>query len=107
MQLFPAGVFNIDNKFSTATNNKTIDRENPATGDFLGRVFAPQIVDANRAVSSSEAAFKSTWPIIVLEKRIGLVNKLADLTEREVRLRSWPHLRQLMQKDVISGIVGS
>ncbi|POR32093.1 Uncharacterized protein TPAR_07675 [Tolypocladium paradoxum] len=78
----PTGLF-IDNEFSSSTDNKTIDVENPATGDFLATVAAAQVADVNRAVLSAEAAFKSTWRFITPEKCRTLLNKLADLVERD------------------------
>lgn len=78
----PTGLF-IDNQFSAATDDKTIDLENPATGDFLATVAAAQVADVNRAVLSAEAAFKNTWRFVAPEKCRALLNKLADLIERD------------------------
>ncbi|KAM4057369.1 aldehyde dehydrogenase family protein [Hirsutella rhossiliensis] len=78
----PTGLF-IDNSFSPATRGETIDLENPATGKFLAKVAAAQVEDVDRAVSSSADAFKSTWRFVTPDKSRSLLNKLADLLERD------------------------
>ncbi|XP_044714412.1 aldehyde dehydrogenase family domain-containing protein [Hirsutella rhossiliensis] len=66
-----------------ATRGETIDLENPATGKFLAKVAAAQVEDVDRAVSSSADAFKSTWRFVTPDKSRSLLNKLADLLERD------------------------
>ncbi|KAH6961795.1 aldehyde dehydrogenase domain-containing protein [Ilyonectria sp. MPI-CAGE-AT-0026] len=77
----PTDLF-IDNRFSPATDDKTVTVENPATGDVLATVAAAQAADINRAVASSKAAFKNTWRNTSPGQRRALLNKLADLIEK-------------------------
>ncbi|KAF4582292.1 aldehyde dehydrogenase [Ophiocordyceps camponoti-floridani] len=78
----PTGLF-IDNDFSEASQGKTIDLEKPASGSFLATVAAAQAQDVDRAVASSEAAFESVWRTEAASRARGLLNKLADLIERD------------------------
>lgn len=80
--IVPTGLF-IDNKFSPAANNETISLENPASATFLATVSAAQESDVERAVESSAAAFKSTWRETAPQVRRALLNKLADLIDRD------------------------
>ncbi|KAH7028911.1 LOW QUALITY PROTEIN: aldehyde dehydrogenase domain-containing protein [Microdochium trichocladiopsis] len=52
------GLF-IDNKFVPATDNATLEVENPATGKHLATVSAAQKADVDIAVASSKKAFAS------------------------------------------------
>ncbi|KAH6886267.1 aldehyde dehydrogenase domain-containing protein [Thelonectria olida] len=79
----PTGLF-IDNEFVAASNNATLDLENPATGAHLAKVSAAQKEDVDRAVGSAKKAYK-TWKTESPEKRRALINKLADLVERDAK----------------------
>ena len=78
----PTGLF-IDNEFSAATDNKTIDVENPANGHLLTTIAAAQVADVDRAVLSAEAAFKHAWRFVAPETCRALLNKLADPVQRD------------------------
>ncbi|GJN78148.1 hypothetical protein PLIIFM63780_001641 [Purpureocillium lilacinum] len=78
----PTGLF-IDNKFVAATDSQTIDIENPSTGAHLATVSAAQAADVKRAVKSSLAAFTSSWRQSEPSTRRALLNRLADLIERD------------------------
>lgn len=75
------GLF-IDNEFVPATGNAMIDLEDPATGENLATVSCAQGQDVDKAVKSSEAAYTS-WKTTSPGVRRQLLNKLADLLERD------------------------
>ncbi|KAH8670666.1 aldehyde dehydrogenase domain-containing protein [Ilyonectria robusta] len=77
----PTGLF-IDNAFVPATGNSTIDIENPSTRALLATVSAAQAEDIDRAVQSSKKAY-TTWKNESPSVRRALLNKLADLVERD------------------------
>ncbi|SPO05411.1 probable aldehyde dehydrogenase [Cephalotrichum gorgonifer] len=80
MHVVPTGLF-IDNEFIPATNDATLELENPSTGGHLATVSAAQSVDIDKAVQSSERAF-STWKATSPSSRRDLLNTLADLIEK-------------------------
>ncbi|UNI16365.1 Aldehyde dehydrogenase (NAD(+)) [Purpureocillium takamizusanense] len=80
----PTGLF-IDNKFSPATDNQTIDVENPSTGAHLATVSAAQAADVDQAVQSSLTAFTSSWRRSEPSTRRALLNRLAGLIERDAK----------------------
>jgi aldehyde dehydrogenase (NAD+) len=59
-----------------------VDVENPSTGKHLATVSAAQADDINRAVDSSKKAY-AAWKTTDPNVRRGLLNKLADLVERD------------------------
>ncbi|KAH7039576.1 aldehyde dehydrogenase domain-containing protein [Microdochium trichocladiopsis] len=73
------GLF-IDNEFVPATNNATLDVENPNTATIIAQVSAAQAEDVDRAVRSSQRAF-ATWKHSDPSTRRALLLKLADLVE--------------------------
>ncbi|KAI0839533.1 aldehyde dehydrogenase [Hypoxylon sp. FL0890] len=75
------GLF-IDNEFVPAISGATLDVENPNTATHLATVSAAQKEDVDRAVESSEKAF-TTWKKSDPSTRRALLNKLADLVERD------------------------
>ncbi|KAH7129503.1 aldehyde dehydrogenase domain-containing protein [Dactylonectria estremocensis] len=75
------GLF-IDNKFVPATGNNTIDLENPSTRGHLATISAAQAEDVDIAVESSKKAY-ATWKTESPSTRRSLINKLADLVERD------------------------
>ena len=79
----PTGLF-IDNTFTTAEANKTVTIENPTTASPIGAVSAAQTSDVDRAVLSSRKA-SATWKTTPPQERRRLLNKLADLIERDVQ----------------------
>ncbi|KAG5759056.1 hypothetical protein H9Q72_012813 [Fusarium xylarioides] len=78
----PTGLF-IDNTFTPAEANKTITIENPTTAAPIGPVSAAQSSDVDHAVLSSRKA-SATWKTTPPQERRRLLNKLADLIERDV-----------------------
>ncbi|RCI12869.1 hypothetical protein L249_1089 [Ophiocordyceps polyrhachis-furcata BCC 54312] len=78
----PTGLF-IDNGFHEASLGRTVDLENPANGAFLATVAAAQAEDVDRAVASSAAAFTSTWRTNGPSQSRALLNRLAELIERD------------------------
>ncbi|KAF4440935.1 putative aldehyde dehydrogenase [Fusarium austroafricanum] len=79
----PTGLF-IDNKFTPAAQNKTVEIENPSTATPIGLVSAAQSSDVDLAVSSAKKAsvvWKSTPP----QERRRLLNRLADLIEQNAQ----------------------
>lgn len=77
----PTGLF-IDNAFSPAFDNATLDTDSPVTGERLATVSAAQAEDIERAVASSIKAF-SIWKMVEPTTRRTLLNKVADLIERD------------------------
>ncbi|KLP10116.1 Uncharacterized protein Y057_2594 [Fusarium fujikuroi] len=78
----PTGLF-IDNTFTPAEANKTVTIENPTTASPIGSVSAAQTSDVDRAVLSARKA-SATWKNTPPQERRRLLNKLADLIERDV-----------------------
>ncbi|PHH62118.1 hypothetical protein CDD81_7549 [Ophiocordyceps australis] len=76
----PTGLF-INNEFVAATDNKTIQLENPATGQPLATVAAAQAADVERAVQAAWRAYDGTWRRAKPQVRRALLNRLADLIE--------------------------
>ncbi|KAF5246387.1 hypothetical protein FANTH_6903 [Fusarium anthophilum] len=79
----PTGLF-IDNTFTPAEANKTVIVENPTTASPIGSLSAAQTSDVDRAVLSSRKA-SATWKTTPPQERRRLLNKLADLIERDVQ----------------------
>lgn len=73
----------IDNKFINSSNNSTFDVIDPATEEVLCKVSAAQAEDVDIAVKSSRAAFENGWATMDPLERIALINKLADLIDRD------------------------
>ncbi|CAK7202166.1 hypothetical protein SEUCBS139899_004886 [Sporothrix eucalyptigena] len=76
------GLF-INNAFVPAAGGSTLQIENPTTGKFLATVSAAQRSDVDAAVAAAKAAFEGPWGTLPPEKRGQLLNKLADLIERD------------------------
>jgi len=66
-------------------SGKTFPTKNPATGDVICQVQEGDKADVEKAVKAARAAFKlgSTWRTMDASKRGTLLNKLADLMERD------------------------
>ncbi|KAI0698901.1 aldehyde dehydrogenase domain-containing protein [Cytidiella melzeri] len=80
----PTGLF-INNKFvSSVDSPDKIDCVNPATEEFLASVVAGSAKDIDVAVAAAREAFNTTWGKHVSGfERSKLINKLADLIERD------------------------
>ncbi|KAK1766022.1 aldehyde dehydrogenase domain-containing protein [Phialemonium atrogriseum] len=76
------GLF-INNKFQPAAGSSQLDVENPTTRGHLASVSAAQGEDVDAAVESAQAAFQGQWRTILPARRGQLLNKLADLIERD------------------------
>lgn len=81
METVHTGLY-IDNDFVEARGSSTLDLENPATGEHLATVSCAGQADVDAAVASSLKAFAS-WKHVSPATRRGLLNRLADLLERD------------------------
>ncbi|KAG6363027.1 hypothetical protein INS49_008122 [Diaporthe citri] len=75
-----AGLF-INGDFVPAFHDATLDVENPTSGQILATVSACQSEDVDRAVKAAKEAY-SSWRRVAPSKRGALLNRLADLVER-------------------------
>lgn len=75
----------INNEFVPAINGKTFPTINPSTGEKICDVSEGFKEDIDRAVAAAKEAFKlgSVWRTMDASARGKLVNKLADLLERD------------------------
>jgi len=75
----------INNEWLNSVSGKTFPTKNPATGDVICQVQEGDKADVEKAVKAARAAFKlgSTWRTMDASKRGTLLNKLADLMERD------------------------
>ncbi|OAA47994.1 Aldehyde dehydrogenase domain protein [Beauveria brongniartii RCEF 3172] len=77
------GLF-INNDFQPAAGGSELQVENPTTGDRLATVSAAQKEDVDRAVKAASAAFRgAAWRDVGPAERGKLLNRLADLVERD------------------------
>ncbi len=74
----------INNEWVNAESGKTFDTIDPATGDVIAKVAEADAADVNKAVKAARAAFEpgSKWRKMSATKRGELMNRLADLIER-------------------------
>ncbi|KAJ5309370.1 uncharacterized protein N7443_001831 [Penicillium atrosanguineum] len=77
----PTGLF-IHNEFVPSLSGKTLDVENPSTGEKLGIISAATADDIDRAVKSAKAGFE-TWKTVPGSAKAKLLIKLADLIQRD------------------------
>jgi aldehyde dehydrogenase (NAD+) len=75
----------IDGQFVDAVSGKTFATINPATGKKLCDVAEGDKADIDKAVAAAKKAFKlgSSWRTMDASRRGYLINKLADLVERD------------------------
>lgn len=76
------GLF-INNEFVPATSNSTLITENPSTGQAIASVAAAQVEDVELAFKSSLKAFRGSWRSTQPAARGKLLDRLADLIERD------------------------
>ncbi|CAG9790838.1 unnamed protein product [Diatraea saccharalis] len=78
------GLF-INNEWVKSSDGKTFKTENPATGEVIAEVQQAGKVDIDRAVQAAKDAFKfgSPWRTMDASQRGVLINRLADLIERD------------------------
>src|SRR5918992_505890 len=73
----------IGGQWVEAASGKTFPAHNPATGEVLGYAPEGEAEDINRAVKAARKAFESgAWPNTTTAERERLINKLADLIEK-------------------------
>ncbi|GAB3735983.1 hypothetical protein GCM10027598_62600 [Amycolatopsis oliviviridis] len=77
---FTSGVF-IDGSWSDTA--ETFDDLNPATGEVLAKVADASAEDVDRAVKAARAALEGVWGETPGVERGRLLNRLADLVERD------------------------
>ncbi|CAI7616299.1 unnamed protein product [Penicillium palitans] len=76
------GLF-INNEFQLATGGSQLEVENPTTGSVLASVSAAQRQDVDAAVSAAILALQGPWLTVTPTRRGQLLNRLADLIERD------------------------
>src|SRR5690625_5671181 len=75
----------IDGEFTDAENRQTLDVINPYTGAAIGAIPDCTATDVTRAISAARQAFESVWYETPGIERARLMNKLADLLDREAQ----------------------
>lgn len=75
----------INNQFVNSKSGKTFATVNPATGEKIADIQEGYKEDIDAAVAAAKEAFKlnSTWRKMNASARGRLLNKLADLVERD------------------------
>ncbi|KAH3814993.1 aldehyde dehydrogenase, mitochondrial-like [Dreissena polymorpha] len=76
----------INNEWVNSASGKTFPVVNPTTGQKICDVQEGDKADVDKAVAAAKAAFQfgSTWRSMDASKRGQLLNKLADLIERDI-----------------------
>ncbi|XP_054166470.1 aldehyde dehydrogenase, mitochondrial-like [Oppia nitens] len=76
----------INNEWVNSVSGKTFETINPVTGKVITRVQEGDKADIDKAVKAARLAFKrgSVWRTIDASERGRLLNRLADLIERDV-----------------------
>lgn len=59
--------------------------ENPFNGKHLADISAAQAADVDKAVKFAAKAYKETWRLTQPSVRRNLLNRLADLLERDIK----------------------
>ncbi|KAM0753476.1 aldehyde dehydrogenase [Meredithblackwellia eburnea MCA 4105] len=81
----PTGLF-INNEWVPSSDGGTFETVNPATGQKLLDVSSATSEDVDKAVAAARKAFNTTWGRhSVPTERARLLNKLADLIERDAQ----------------------
>lgn len=83
----PLGLF-INNEFINSKGGNSISVLNPATNMEVTKVVAASEEDVDIAVEAARAAFEGEWRELASNERGRLINKLADLIERDIDLFS-------------------
>ncbi|KAI0603264.1 aldehyde dehydrogenase domain-containing protein [Biscogniauxia sp. FL1348] len=82
----PLGLF-INNEFVSSSGSETITAVNPTTEEDICSVHAATAEDVDKAVKAARATFKSrTWKRLGGKERGVLLNKLADLAEKNAEI---------------------
>lgn len=79
-----SGIF-INNEWEQSVSGKTFKTYNPATGEVITEVQEGDKADVDKAVSAANQAFRlgSPWRTMDASERGRLLNRLADLMERD------------------------
>eukprot|EP01087_Luapelamoeba_hula_P015944 TRINITY_DN483_c0_g1_i1.p1 TRINITY_DN483_c0_g1~~TRINITY_DN483_c0_g1_i1.p1 ORF type:complete len:515 (-),score=111.75 TRINITY_DN483_c0_g1_i1:222-1703(-) len=75
----------INNEWIDSVSGKTFPVINPSTGDVLVQISEGDKADVDKAVVAARKAFQ-TWRNIDPAERCKLINKLADLFERDIEI---------------------
>ncbi|XP_060804397.1 aldehyde dehydrogenase, mitochondrial [Amyelois transitella] len=83
-EILYTGLF-INNEWVKSSDGKTFQTENPATGKVIAEVQQAGKADVDKAVKAAREAFKlgSPWRTMDASDRGVLINRLADLIERD------------------------
>ncbi|KAL4735253.1 aldehyde dehydrogenase [Aspergillus similis] len=79
----PLGLF-INNEFVKGVEGKTFQVINPSNEKVITSVHEATEKDVDVAVAAARAAFEGSWRQVTPSERGILINKLADLMEREI-----------------------
>ena len=81
----PTGLF-INNEFVEGVEKKTFEVINPATEEVICSVSEATEKDVDLAVAAARKAFRGSWKATTPAQRGVLMNKLADLCEKNIDL---------------------
>ncbi|XP_072938317.1 aldehyde dehydrogenase, mitochondrial [Epargyreus clarus] len=83
-EILYSGLF-INNEWVKSSDGKTFKTENPATGQVIAEVQQAGKADVDKAVKAAKEAFRlgSPWRTMDASQRGYLINRLADLAERD------------------------
>ncbi|CAH0399540.1 unnamed protein product [Chilo suppressalis] len=83
-EVFYTGLF-INNEWVKSSDGKTFKTENPSTGEVIAEVQQAGKADVDKAVQAAKDAFKlgSPWRTMDASQRGVIINRLADLIERD------------------------
>lgn len=79
----PTGLF-INNEWVKGAEGKTFETINPTTEKAIISVHEATEKDVDTAVAAARAAFEGSWRQVTPSERGRLINKLADLMERDI-----------------------
>lgn len=79
----PVGLF-INNEYVKGTEGKTFETVNPSDESVITSVHEATEKDVDTAVAAARAAFEGEWRRVTPSDRGKLLNKLADLIERDI-----------------------
>nr|AAK18075.1 truncated aldehyde dehydrogenase ALDH67 [Aspergillus nidulans] len=79
----PLGLF-INNEFVKGVEGKTFQVINPSNEKVITSVHEATEKDVDVAVAAARAAFEGPWRQVTPSERGILINKLADLMERDI-----------------------
>jgi acyl-CoA reductase-like NAD-dependent aldehyde dehydrogenase len=72
----------INGEFVASKSGKTFDTINPATGEVIAKVYEADKEDIDAAVKAARTAFEGEWKKVTPKDREKLLNRLADLIEK-------------------------